>query len=178
MDQSDVHRPRWDDRGMELIDISGATRVDLQPVGYEFEKTIGNVWDDNWLVVAGQVECKGHEWSFQEPFILVDEAAEIANWLERVATRVESPTQADQVGTVGASLAFIEPNLAFSVLGYGQDTADIRLHFSVESLPPETSGRAVQVADHPVLVEMQITLAAAASAAAIWREQLSAYPRR
>ncbi|MBX0300747.1 hypothetical protein K2F54_12265 [Cryobacterium sp. 1639] len=162
---------------MELIDMSGAARLVLHPVSYEFENAIGNVWDDNWLVIAGEVACEGHEWSFQEPSLLVDEAVEIANWLERVATRVEAPTKSDPIGTVDASLAFVEPNLAFSVLRYGQDTAVIRVHFSAESLPPDYFERVAEAAD-PILAEMQVTLAAAASAAVIWRKQIAAYPRR
>ena len=163
---------------MELIDMSGAARLALRPVRYEFEKTIGDEWDDNWLVIAGEVVFEGRDWSFHEPILLVDEAAEIANWLERVATRVEAPTAAERIGTHDDSLTFTEPNLAFSLLRYGQATATIKVHFSLESRPLNDSEGEDHFSDHPFSVAMEITLAAAASAAVIWRQQISAYPRR
>jgi hypothetical protein len=163
---------------MELIDMSGAARLVLRPVRYEHEKTIGDEWDDNWLVIAGEAEFEGRDWSFQEPILLVDEATEIANWLERVAARVEALTAADRIGTDDDSLAFIEPNLAFSLLRYGHATAIIQVHFSLESRPPDDSGGEDYFSDHPFSVEMEITLAAAAGAARIWRKQISAYPLR
>jgi hypothetical protein len=163
---------------MELVDKSGTARLVLYPVRYEYEKTIGDEWDDNWLVIAGEAVFEGLDWSFQEPILLVDEAAEIANWLERVSTRIEAPVTADRIGTDDDSLAFTEPNLAFSLLRYGHATATLQVHFSLESRPPADSGGGDYFSDHPFSVEMEITLAAAAIAARIWRNQIAAYPLR
>ena len=177
--QANLYRARWDDRVVELNDLSGAARLVLHPVSYEFETAVGDDWDDNWLVIAGEVVSGGREWSFQEPSLVVDEAVEIANWLERVAARVEAPVMVDQTRDVKPSLAFTEPNLAFSVHSYGEDTAVIRIRLSLETLPPDRRGPAAQdIAGQPFWTEMQITLAAATSAAASWRIELASYPRR
>jgi hypothetical protein len=55
---------------MELVDKSGAARLVLYPVRYEFEKTIRDEWDDNWLVIAGEAVFEGLDWTgpFKSPF--------------------------------------------------------------------------------------------------------------
>ncbi|TFD74884.1 hypothetical protein E3T54_13120 [Cryobacterium sp. Sr8] len=164
---------------MELKDLSGPARVVLHPAGYEFESVVGDDWEDNWLTIAGEVVSGEEEWSFRDPSLLVDDAIEIADWLERVAARLEEPTEVGESGDIDPSLAFTEPNLAFSVHNYGDDTAVIRVHLSAEALPPDRRGPNVDhIAEYAFWVEMQITLADAASAAATWRTELAAFPRR
>jgi len=170
---------RWDDLGMELKDLSGPARVALRPVSYQYESVVGDDWDDNWLTIAGDVVSGEAEWSFRDPSLVVDEAMEIADWLERVGTRLEVPTEAGEGGGIDPSLTFTEPNLAFSVKNYGDDTVVLRVHFSLESLPPNRRGPDIDhFAEYTFWIEIEITLADAVRAAATWRDELAAFPRR
>jgi len=92
-EQASESRARWDDRGMELTDLSGSVRVVLHPVKYQFESVVGDIWDDNWLIIEGDVDSGEAKWSFRDPSLVVDEALEIANWLERVGTQFEGGTR-------------------------------------------------------------------------------------
>lgn len=164
---------------MELKDLSGVARVSLRPVRYEFESATGGDWDDNWLVIAGEVVSGGQSWSFRHPSLVVDEAMEIADWLERVASGLEAPTQLSENGGIDPSLAFTEPNLAFSVQSYGDNTVVVRVHFSLEALPPDRCGPADDhIAEHTFWIEIAITLRDAVSAAATLRAELAVLPRR
>ena len=59
---------------MQLKDLSGPVRVVLRPVGYQFESVVGDDWDDNWLIIAGDVASGEAEWSFRDPSLVIDEA--------------------------------------------------------------------------------------------------------
>ncbi|TFC95067.1 hypothetical protein E3T28_14085 [Cryobacterium sinapicolor] len=164
---------------MELTDLSGSVRVVLHPVKYQFESVVGDIWDDNWLIIEGDVDSGEAKWSFRDPSLVVDEALEIANWLERVGTQLEAPTDVSDSAGIEPSLTFTEPNLAFSVRSYREDTAVIRVHFSLESLPPTRRGSEIDhFAEYAFRVEIEITLVDALRAAATWREELAAFPRR
>lgn len=104
---------------------------------------------------------------------------EIADSLDRVGARLEVPTEAGEGGGIDPSLAFTEPNLAFSVKNYGEDTVALRVHFSLESLPPNRRGPGIDPrADDTFRVEIEISLADAVRAAATWRDELAVSPRR
>ncbi|GGE94406.1 WapI family immunity protein [Mycetocola zhadangensis] len=164
---------------MELKDLSGIPRVVLHPVEYEFASAMGDAWDDNWLVIAGEVTAKEQKWSFRHPSLVIDEAIEIAEWFERVANRREAPTGLRGNGGIEPSLAFTEPNLAFSVKSYGEDTAVVRVHFSLEALPPNHRGPATdQIARYTFSVELEIPFTDALGAATTWRKELAVLPRR
>ncbi|PWC07162.1 hypothetical protein [Mycetocola zhujimingii] len=164
---------------MELKDLSGVPRVALHPVGYEFGAATGDAWDDNWLVIAGEVTSDEQTWSFRHPSLVVDEAIEIAEWLERVANRLEAPAALRGTGSVDPSLAFTEPNLAFSVQSYGEDIVVVRVHFSLEALPSDQRGPAANHrTEHTMSVGLEIPLSDAARAAAVWREELALLPSR
>ncbi|PRY68340.1 hypothetical protein B0I08_10442 [Glaciihabitans tibetensis] len=164
---------------MELNDVAGAPRITLRPVGYEFESATGDAWDDNWLVIAGEVISGETQWSFSHPSLVVDEAIEIAEWLERVARRLERPTDEERSEGVDPTLAFTEPNLAFSVRSYGEDTVVVRVHLSQEARPAELPApTSAHIAGDAFWIEMRIKLTDAASAAAQWRTELALFPRR
>ena len=164
---------------MELKDLSGEARVCLHPVKYEFELATGDDWDDNWLVIAGEVVSGGQSWSFRHTSLVVDEAMEIADWLERVASGLEAPTQLRENGGIDPSLTFTEPNLAFSVQSYGEGTVVVRVHFALEALPLDRRGPAADpIAEDTFWVEIVITRKDAVSAAAALRAELAVLPRR
>ncbi|MFU8946175.1 hypothetical protein ACLRGF_05505 [Mycetocola zhadangensis] len=164
---------------MELKDLSGVPCVVLRPMAYELASVNGDTWDDNWLVIAGEVASGGQEWSFLHPSLVVGEAMEIAEWFERVANRVEAATAPSENGGIDPSLTFTEPNLAFSVQSYGDDTAVVRVHFSLEALPPDRRGPAADhIAEHTFWVELEITRTDAVRAATTWRKELTRFPER
>lgn len=164
---------------MELADRAGLSRIVLLPLGYEFDDTVGDEYDDNWLVIAGDVTSAGRQWSFRHPSLLVDEARGIADWLDRVADRIEAPGGPRQNGDTGPDLVFIEPNLGLTVLSYTRDSAIVRLHLALEALPAVPIGSAEPGADRSaVSVDVEVTLPDAAAAAAVWRSELAVYPRR
>ncbi|MBB1243527.1 hypothetical protein GL263_08125 [Streptomyces durbertensis] len=72
---------------MEIGD--DARRLALRPVRYEFARARGDAYDDNWLVVRGEVSTPRGCWSFEEPCLLVDEARSLAAWLRRDGGRLE-----------------------------------------------------------------------------------------
>ena len=122
---------------MDLTDASGLNRVSLQPTGYQFGFVDGDDWDNNWLIIAGAVGTAGEKWSFREPCLLVEEATEIAEWLERIATGRELLVDAEVNGGRDPLLEFIEPNLAFSARFHGEGVAVVRVHFAPWSFPAD-----------------------------------------
>lgn len=164
---------------MEVKDLSGEPRVILHPVNYQFASVNGDAWDDNWLVIAGEVASGGQKWSFRDPSLLVSEAIAIAEWFERVASQLEAPTAMSENGRIDPSLAFTEPNLAFSVQSYVENTVVVRVHLSLEGLPPDRRWPAADhIAVHTFWVEIEIPLTDAARAATTWRKELAIFPER
>ncbi len=133
----------------------------------------GDDWDDNWIIIAGSIVSVGNErWAFRDPALVVDEAMEIADWFERVASRLEAPTEVGKNGGIAPSLAFTEPNLAFSVQSYGEDTVVVRVHLSLEALPPDRRDpEADHIPEHTFRIELETTLTDAFSAAATVRRR-------
>lgn len=78
-----------------------------------------------------------------EPCLLADEAQAISVWLLRVSTQSPAPVPVLEDGDVnsGDAMTFLEPNLAFSVVGYPSPTsAVVRVHVSFVSLDPDYFG--------------------------------------
>ncbi|MBG6215042.1 hypothetical protein RCH23_003005 [Cryobacterium sp. CAN_C3] len=165
---------------MELKDLSGPAQIVLHPVHDEFESVTGDDWDDNWLIMAGSVvSAENERWACRYPALVVDQAMEIAGWFERVATRLEALMEVGENGGIAPSLAFTEPNLGFSVQSYGEDTVVVRVHLSLEALPPDRRDpEADHITEHTFWIEIETTLTDAASAAATWRTELAAFPGR
>ena len=71
--------------------------------------------------------------------------------------------------------AFIEPNLAFSLASREAGNLRLRVHLSLESLPPWLRG---QVDLYEYFIELDVTLADLAAAIASWDAKLAEFPQR
>ncbi len=96
-----------------------------------------NGWDENWLLIAGEVSYEqGKHWVFRDPALTVGEARQIAPWLRRAASGSIPTSVPDAEGFVSPDLVFVEPNLAFSIAEQSDAFVRLRVHFSLESAPP------------------------------------------
>jgi hypothetical protein len=175
---------------VKLEDLSGTPRFILHPERYQYARVTGDFDTDNWLFIAGEVLSNGDEWSFNEPGLMVYEAVLVAEWLERVAEQQQPPVDvgADDgrfppLDFTAPYLGFTEPYLGFSVRSYGDNSAVIRVHLDREVLPDhllswDTDDRRSWDADDLFWIEIEMTLAGIANAAATWRADISAFPER
>ncbi|XVU21154.1 WapI family immunity protein [Actinoplanes sp. CA-054009] len=99
---------------MRLRSVDGAG-IELRPVAYEFDAADGDEWDDNWLVVRGEVGDR----AFDDPCLTTWEARELGAWL-RGGGRGEPPE-------------FVEPNLAFDVADREGEEVLLRVRLSAET---------------------------------------------
>ncbi len=123
---------------MRLLSSDGAL-LDLRPIAYQYganpRAAVGTDWDANWLMVQGNVRtAEGRDWTFTDPCLTTWEAREIGSWLRGVvaglvAPATERPEEADL-------LCFTEPNVALSLVGRSEGRVQVRVHFSLEALPP------------------------------------------
>jgi len=152
---------------VRLIGRSG-TGFELLPLRYQFAGVSGDEWDDNWLVVRGRVVTESARWTFVDPALLVDEAEDLRDWLVRASRRLETPF-------AEPTARFIEPNLAFGITAYGDDTATVLICLAAEALPQhQAPGRT----DDVVSLELVVSLAHLADAAREWSEETTRFPRR
>jgi hypothetical protein len=79
-----------------------------------------------WLIVSPEVRDGRRAWRFEEPCLTPKEVRRLAEWLRRVADGKTRRTQLD----------FLEPNLAFEVVGHAGPRAVVRVAFELEARPP------------------------------------------
>ena len=147
--------------------------VTLEPVRYEFANPAGDEWDDNWLVISGDVSAPDAEWQFAVPCLTTFEAKRISAWLRGVANGDVPVSVSGDAGVV-PSLEFTEPNLAFSVGSSRDGSISVRVHFAFESKPVGQSSDDRK----QFWVEIAATDADLDAAADVWDEALSAFPDR
>lgn len=148
----------------------------MRPLRYQFLGTIGAHFDDNWLVISGEIATASGDWSFADPALLTDEAAEVSAWLRAVAGRTVVPTARDTGGLLVPDLSFLEPVVAFSLLEYRVGTSVIRVHLSLEAAPPWRQGDGGELFQD--VVELEVEQAALLRAADQWDVQLAQFPPR
>lgn len=129
---------------MRLVSADQAS-VELRIARYQFPGRQGQGnrdWDANWLQVAGTVVLAGKKtWSFEDPCMTTWEAAELGRWLKAVADGAVQPSPFGK-GQDEQLLVFTEPNVAFSLQERVADRVRVRIHFSLEALPPCRPGSA------------------------------------
>ncbi|TFD23072.1 hypothetical protein [Cryobacterium sp. TMS1-13-1] len=153
------------------LGVGTRASVTLEPVRYEFANPARDKWDDNWLVISGQVSAPDAAWRFAAPCLTTFEAKHISTWLRSVASRDIPVSIVGDAGVV-ASLEFTEPNLAFSVDRYQDVSTSVRVHFALESKPVGQSS------EDQFWVEVEVTAADLDSAADEWDKALSVFPDR
>jgi hypothetical protein len=115
--------------------VSGGTAVALEPAHYQFGAKVHG-WDANWVVIAGAVTTPEGSWSFREGSLTTYEAPGVSAWLRSVASKAVETVVPDDMGFLTPSLTFTEPDLAFSVAEYTNDSVDLRVHLSHGAAPP------------------------------------------
>jgi hypothetical protein len=158
-----------------LLSGSGGS-VDLRPLRYQFAETHGERFDDNWLVIGGEIATASGAWSFSDPALLTDECAQVSAWLRAVAAGTVPATARDAEGLLVPDLSFLEPVVAFSVAEYRDDAWALRVHLSLEAAPPwrrDAGGDLYQY-----VVGVHVDEKALVSAADQWDAELAQFPPR
>jgi hypothetical protein len=154
--------------------------IELHISGYQFPDTEGHGehdWDANWLQVHGTVASADRKgWSFDDPCLTTWEAEALGTWLADVAAGAvpPSPFGGDEPGQL---LMFTEPNIAFSLDRRVADRVRVRVHFSLEALPPwlhdETRPDMFEC-----FVLLDVSAAELSQAADAWKVELARFPSR
>lgn len=144
----------------EMILASEDSSFRLRIEGYQFPDMSEDEHDANWLIVEGEVEIAGRNWSFRDPCLMTTEAQRLADWLDACAKGLAQVPYCD----------FLEPNLQFNLL----DESTVRVSFALEAAPPWAE-RGDDWTKHGFNLPTGPSLTAAA---AKLREQLSAFPVR
>ncbi|MER8072694.1 hypothetical protein ABTZ59_30885 [Streptomyces sp. NPDC094034] len=154
-----------------------ASSVELRPLRYQFPEVRGESYDDNWLVVGGTVTTSEGTWSFADPCLLTGEAREVSAWLRAVAAGTVAVTGPDAEGWLSPDTWFVEPVLAFSLADRSGSGAVIRVHLSLEAVPPWQQGDG-RADIYQYVVEVRVDRAALLHAADQWDLLLASFPTR
>ncbi|MFF9126682.1 hypothetical protein ACF09J_25945 [Streptomyces sp. NPDC014889] len=160
---------------MRLTDREGG--IGLRPLRYQFPAACGDRWDDDWLVIGAEVTTPAASWSFTEACLLVDEAHELSRWLRAVADGRRPDAKADAEDQLAPDLCFLEPVLAFSQVRWHDGTGVLRVHLSLEAMPPwRQDDEDVDLYQH--VIEIETDRAELMRAAEDWDQHLARFPRR
>jgi hypothetical protein len=150
--------------------------VNLRPLRYQFAGISGDRYDDNWLVIGGEVTTAAGGWSFADAALLTDECGEVSAWLRAVAARTVRVADPGSDGLLSPGLSFLEPVLAFSLAQYHNDRAVMRVHLSLEAAPPWRRGYGDDLFQYTV--ELQADEPGLLNAADQWDADLARFPPR
>ena len=168
---------------MKLPSRDGAG-VELRPVRYQFPSIRPRVsprkaseerdWDANWLIVRGDVRMvDGRRWSFEDPCLTTWEASELADWLRRVASGHVPPSPPGDIEKL-----FTEPNVAFSLEGRDDGRVRLRVHLSLEALPPWSRDSADRPEVLAFFVVVDLSTQELTTAASEWTVELAPFAER
>ncbi|WP_101395542.1 WapI family immunity protein [Phycicoccus duodecadis] len=163
---------------MRLTSTDGS-EVRIRMDGYQFPAmTTPGDWDANWLIVEGAVRlATGESWSFRDPCLTTWEVSSLVDWLRQVADGSVQPSAFPSDDDEERLQVFTEPNLAFSLAARSQARVTLRVHFSLESLPPRLrEDRDLDLFDF--FVPLNVREAEAQSAADALAADLAAFPAR
>jgi hypothetical protein len=184
---------RSPDGASVVLRITGYQFPEHQARGQEFALDWLEVWakvgptpsgkwvrdeDANWLRVRGYITlADGKTWAFEDPCLTTWDALELGSWLREVAagTVPPSPVAGDEPEEL---LDFLEPNIAFSVEDRTADRVQIRIHFSLESLPPWLQNAELEPGLFEYFVRLEISAEELTRAAESWMLELAEFPER
>jgi len=148
-----------------MIRLTSASGDEFQLliVRYQYPDVHEDRWDSNWLIVNGSVSAGGEKWRFTDPCVTTFELADLADWLEELATD----------GSQASAFEFTEPNLKFTYTPWPQRA--VQLTFAHESAP---STRSEVERRTGVTVEFPLSGSQAAALATEIRQALTDYPIR
>lgn len=159
---------------MRLSGDNSSPSVHLTPLGYEFERTTGDEYDDNWLLIGGAIDTPTESWSFTEPALLVDEALAIGRWLLDAAAGRVTPRRLDEDGLAATAIGGIEPLLGFDVIDGTPEAILLRVNLRFEAAPP----RLRAPGDRDYSIDVTISPAALRDAAEEWLAEVRGFPAR
>jgi hypothetical protein len=135
-------------------------------------------WDANWLVIGADVQlADGKRWSFQDPCLTTWEARSLGRWLRDVSADREAPAGSEAGNDRERLLMFTEPCLAFSLAAREAGRLQLRVHFSLQALPPWLhSGSPPDIWDYFVFLDT--SAGEMAEAAGAWEAELARFPER
>ncbi|MET7419767.1 hypothetical protein [Dactylosporangium sp. NPDC005555] len=165
---------------MKLTSSDGAT-VELRPIAYQFganpRAAPGTDWDANWLIVQGYVTASdATAWDFTDPCLTTWEARTVSAWLRGVVEGVIRPVAVwpDESWPPEPHFrTYTEPNLALSLQERTVDRATVRIHFSLEALPP-----GIQQDIYSYFLVLDLSLEELAAAAEEWAADCEPFPVR
>lgn len=144
------------------------TAFQLNIVGYEFPHTEHERFDSDWLDIETRVIDPRGNWSSTAPIMLTWDVAELADWLEALAS--DQPTR--------SSVSFLEPNLRFELAERSSSRITIRVYFEQESRPPWAPAWFGFSGVDGTSLELHPTADALRQAATDLRTQLQQFPIR
>ena len=150
---------------MKLASSDGQT-FEMRILGYQFPHLETELYDSNWLIIAGEVMHPKGSWQFNDPCLLTYEAERLASWIDLVAEGEPPPT----------SCGFVEPNLEFRAVGSVQQPV-LRAYFRLEARPKWAPRKRARDGDE-LWVEFPLGELDLRSIARQWREELRSYPQR
>lgn len=114
-----------------MVEIWGVDQQKLKftVLAYQFGGGSHSEYDRNWLRIVIDVDSKQGKWKSNDPSLLTWELLSIIDWFKAIRSKKNTETR----------LEFIEPNLAFSILEEQPERLLIRVHFDLESRPPNPS---------------------------------------
>ena len=151
---------------MRLIDSDGYG-VELAIAGYQFPDHIDPRIRYGWLVIAGTANCPAGTWSFRWQALTLDDTAELADWLDRIAGQAQPGGAGHEAGR----LSFTEPNLSFTALPDG-GVVELRIGLDLEFSPPWQHRTEP---GEPFVVTSRLTAPDIATAAKQLRAELAGY---
>ena len=139
------------------------SEFNLDVVGYQLLKPVGDDWDDNWLVLKMAVGTPERRWIGQGSYLTT---FELNNLIMRLKTWASDDVQEED-------LTFTVPNLAFAKRPSGRDLLKIRIGFDLDS-HPEPQGKA----GNPLWVPFEVTPAELLDFAGTLEREVAPYPER
>jgi hypothetical protein len=154
---------------MQLHSPDGAS-VELRITGYQWDV------DATWLQVCGHITlADGKTWDFEESCLTTRDAREVGSWLREAAAGTVPPSPVAG-GEPEGLLDFLEPNIAFSVEERTADRVRIRIHFSLESLPPWLQNAELEPDPFQYFVRLEVSAEELTRAAESWMLGLAEFP--
>lgn len=155
------------------LESDDGAELTLLPVRDEFDGQTIDQFDD-FIVVTAQVRlADGHTRTFTDAALLATEAAQIPSWLRNVRSEPASAPEPDPDDwDEAAMLTFLEPVIAFSLASHHGDHSVVRVHFTLEGLPPWDDEETF----HHFVVPLQLDHAQCRAAAAHWEHD--SFPSR
>ena len=150
---------------MKLASSDGQT-FEMRILGYQFPHLETELYDSNWLIIAGEVMHPKGSWQFIDPCLLTYEAERLASWIDSVVEGGPLPT----------TCGFIEPNLEFHAVG-GVHQPVFRVYFEAEARPKWAPRKRARDGDE-LWVEFPLGALDLRLIARQWREELRSYPQR